>query len=398
MSSKFRWLIVLVSTPLVVLVTLGGLLTASNEPGDQRAPAGHLIAFEDVISLVLGAYVEEVNVDRVMEGAMRGLTDGLDRSSAYLSPEEVRAIETKTPAPPADVGLVVTRQFYLRVVGVRDGSPAAKAGLQTDDFIRMIDATPTRDMSAVTGVRMLHGAPGSTVKLTVIRGNAADPHEFTLTREAPTGPPVVSTVLPSGVAHVRVARFTADAVPALKRAFDGFAAKKVEGAVIDLRATADGTPEDGIAAARLFVSSGTLAVRAGRGEARVTIAAEPGDGAITMPVGLLVSNGTANAAEVFAAALSGNSRAELIGEPTAGIAAVQKLVKLPENRGLWITSERYLQVDGKDPIHERGLRPTLGVEIPSVGFDEVPPAADEPLAKAVERMRSKYLLTVNPGR
>ena len=75
---------------------------------------------------------------------------------------------------------------------------------------------------------------------------------------------------------------------------------------------------------------------------------------------------------------------------------MQKLIKLPENRGLWLTVERYLQVDGKEPIHDRGLRPTYGVEIPTIGFDEVAPAKDEPLAKAVERMRSKYLLTV-PG-
>ena len=388
MSSKTRWLIVLISTPLVVLVTVGGLITASHDPDDQAAPP-YIRAFEDVIQLVMGAYVENVDIDKAMDGAMRGLTEGLDRSSAYLQADEVRAIETKTGLPGADVGLTVTRQYYLRIVGVRDGSPAAKAGLQTDDFIRMIDGTPTRDMSAVTGTRLLHGAPGSTVKLMVIRGNAADPHEFSLTREAPSGAPVVVNVLPGGTAHVRIARFTADAVAQLKQAFEGFAAPKVQNALIDLRSTADGAPADGIAAAKLFLKSGTIAIRAGRGEQRATETAGPGDGAITMPVGLLVSNGTANAAEVFAAALSGNNRAELIGEPTAGIAAVQKLIKLPENRGLWITTERYLQVDGKEPIHERGLRPTYGVEMPSIGFDELPPAKDDPLSKAVDRMRSK---------
>jgi carboxyl-terminal processing protease len=206
-------------------------------------------------------------------------------------------------------------------------------------------------------------------------------------------------VLPDGVAHVRVVTFSPEAVAALKQAFAGFGKPKVGSAVIDLRGIADGTPADGIAAAKLFIKTGTIAVRAGRPPGRVTtIAAEPGDGAITMPVGLLVSNGTAGAAEVFAAALSGNNRAELIGEPTAGIAGVQKLVKLPENRGLWITYERYMGVDGKDPIHERGLRPTVGVEIPTPGFDEVPSATDEPLAKAAERMRSKYLLTKSPGK
>ena len=92
-----------------------------------------------------------------------------------------------------------------------------------------------------------------------------------------------------------------------------------------------------------------------------------------MPVVLLVSTGTANAAEVFAAALGQQPRARLVGEPTAGIAGVQRLVQLPEGHGLWLTYAQYLQADGT-PIHQNGLRPDVPVEVPSVGFDETPPA------------------------
>jgi carboxyl-terminal processing protease len=137
------------------------------------------------------------------------------------------------------------------------------------------------------------------------------------------------------------------------------------------------------------VKTGTLATRAGRAAAdKTVIAAAAGDGAVTMPLVLLVSNGTANGAELFASALAANGRAELIGEPTAGISAVQHLVKLPENRGLWLTYARYLGKDGKS-IHERGLPPTVAVEEPSFGFDETPPATDDMLNKAIERLKSK---------
>lgn len=396
MATKTRWFILLVSTPLVVLVTVGGLMGAPKDAPVQSF--SHLRVFEDVVSLVMGAYVENVDIDKVMEGAMRGLADGLDTSSAYLQPDEVRAIEAGTPLPPADTGLVVTRQFYLRVVGVRDGSPAARAGLQTGDYVRMIDGAPTRDMSGITGTRLLRGAPGSKVSVTIIRGNAADPHVFQLVRETPKPGAVALKMMDGGVAHVRVSSFSPETAGALRETFAGLNGQKATGAVIDLRGTADGSPADGIAAARLFVKSGTLAIRAGRAQtARTVIAANPGDGAVTLPVTLLVSNGTANAAEVFAAALSGNDRAELVGEPTAGIAAAQKLVKLPEGYGLWLTHERYLTVDGSAPIHERGLRPTMGVDIPTVGFDELPPTTDEPLAKAAERLRGKFLLTTPAG-
>ena len=386
MTRKTRWFVLVVSTPLVALVTIGGIIGTPRGAAPQSN--GHLRVFEDVLRLVLNVYVEDVNVDRVMDGAMHGLTDGLDTSSAFLQPDEVRAIESKAPMPAGDIGLVVTRQFYLRVLGVRDGSPAARAGLQTGDYVRMIDGKPTRDMSGVTGMRLFRGQPGSKVSITVIRGNTADPHNFDLVREALNGE-VVRTSMVDGVARVRVSSFGAGTAAALTAAFDTLGKSKTPGAVLDLRGVADGTPEDGIKAARLFVKTGTLAVLASRAPEPVKTAAAAGDGAIVLPVVLLVSNGTANAAEVFAAALAGNGRADLVGEPTAGVAAVQKLVKLPEAYGLWLTYERYMTVDGAQPIHERGLPPKVAIQNPVIGFDELPPATDGPLAKAVEYLKAK---------
>jgi carboxyl-terminal processing protease len=387
MTSKSRWLIFLVSTPLVVLAAVGGLIGANAAPAPQKAIT-HLRVFEDVVSLIMSSYVEEADPDRVMEGAMRGLADGLDPLSSYLTPDEVTIVRTNTPPLPAgDVGLVVSRQFYLRIVGVRDGSPAAKAGLRTNDYIRGIDNKPTREISAFTGMRLLRGAPGSKVELVVLRGNAAEPHTVTLTREVPTGQSVTTTRLPSGVSLVRVSSFAEGTATALATVFDGLQKSGVSGAVIDLRGTANGPMEEGIAAARLFVKSGTIAVRSERNQPNVTTSAAAADGRITMPVVLLVSNGTAGPSEIFASALNGNKRADLVGEPTAGLAAVQKLVSLPEGRGLWMTYARYLMADGT-PIHEHGLRPTVAVESPSVAFDDPPPANDDMLAKALERLKT----------
>ena len=115
---------------------------------------------------------------------MHGLADCLDPDSAYLTPAQVKQVESGAPLPPADVGLELTRQYYLRVIAARDNSPAAKAGLRTGDYIRAINDMPTRDMSVWEGMRALRGAPGSKVSVTIIRGNATDPHVVELTREA----------------------------------------------------------------------------------------------------------------------------------------------------------------------------------------------------------------------
>ncbi|MEZ5318211.1 MAG: S41 family peptidase [Vicinamibacterales bacterium] len=381
MTSRTRWLVFLVSTPLVALIAVGGILGAS--PAAQQA-FPHLRIFHEVESLVYGAYVEEVDPDRVMDGAMRGLADSLDSASAYLTPAEVSAIDAGTKTPPAQVGLVVTRQYYLRVVGVRDDSPAARAGIRSGDLIRMIDGQASRDISAPAGMRMLAGAPGTTVSLLVIRDNAADPHEITLTREVPKTDLAVGRTLAGGEAYVRVHSFAPGATAAIRKAVDGL--KPKGGVILDLRDVADGPASEAIAAARLFVGTGTIATLAERGDARTETKAAAGDGALAMPVVLLTSNGTANAAEVFAAALKGHDRATLVGQPTAGLAAEQHLVRLPEGHGLWLTYARYLAADGT-PIHENGLVPDVAVPVPFVGFGEEPPPGDPVLDKGVEQVR-----------
>jgi len=387
MTPRSRWIAFAVSTPLVLLVAVGGLLGARTPTGPPQKAVPHLRVFEDVVSLIMSSYVEDADPDKVMDGAMRGLIDSLDPMSAYLSADEVSLAKANAAPPAGDVGLVVSRQFYLRIVGVRDGSPAARAGLRTNDFIRAIDNRPTREVSAFTGARLLRGAPGSKVELTVLRGNAAEPHVVTLVREELTGPSVTTVRLPSGVALVRVASFGEGTATALGAAADTLQDAGVSGLVIDVRGTADGPIDEGIAAARLFVKTGTLATRVERDQAEMKTAASSGDGRITLPAVLLVSNGTAGAAEVFAAALNDNGRGDLVGEPTAGLAAAQRLVVLAEERGLWMTYARYLDGEGES-IHGRGLRPDLAVESPNVAFDATPPDTDDMLAKAVERLTS----------
>src|SRR5258706_9648377 len=177
MTTRTRLSVLLISTPLLAFIVFGGMGKASG--GDEKFQ--HLRVFEDVVSLILNNYVEDAKVDKVMEGAMRGLADGLDPDSAYLTAAEVKSIDPGEKPPAGDVGVELTRQYYLRVIAARDDSPAAKAGLQTGDYVRAINDKPTREMSVFEGVRALRGAPGSKVTVTIIRGNTADPHMIDLT-------------------------------------------------------------------------------------------------------------------------------------------------------------------------------------------------------------------------
>ena len=385
MTSRTRFLVLAISTPVIAFAIVGGYLGQAMAKDDTYQ---HLRVFEDVISLVLNNYVEPVDVKQAMKGAMKGLADGLDPESAFLTPDLVKAMEGNTSAGAANVGIDLTRQYYLRVISARDGSPAAKAGIRSGDFIRAIDNRPTRDMSAFEGSRLLHGAPGSKVSILLIRGNAADPHVVDLVRELPAGTEMTSRMANSNTGYVRVVDFTRDSPVKLKQAFDALARTGAVRYVIDLRGTARGDLDHGLAASHLFVKSGTLTVRLTKGDQKEIVTAQATDGAITAPLVLLVDQGTAGAAEVFAAALDGNTRADLVGEHTIGRAARQKLIKLPDSSGLWLTYLRYL-TPSSEPIHEKGLAPDIDVEQPEIEFGSEAPAVDATLQKALEHLSEK---------
>ena len=368
--------------PLIAFALIGGYL---GQAMGREEPYRYLRIFDDVVGLVEDNYVEEVDMREAMRGAMRGLADSLDADSAFLTPEIVRTLESNAPAGAADVGVELIRQYYLRVVSARDGSPAARAGLRTGDFIRAIDGRPTRDMSAYEGARLLSGAPGSTVTLLVIRGNAAEPHEMPLVRERSTAPELTTRMAGPAIGYIRVAEFTADSPARLRQAAEALAKTGATRYIVDLRGTARGDIDFGVEAARVFVKSGTLAVRQTKSGKESVAAAAAAPGTIDAPVALLVNQGTAGAAELFAAALDGNDRAELIGERTLGRAARQQLVKLPDGSGLLLSSTRYLTPKSAE-LHEKGLTPDVEVEQPVVEFGSVAPTGDPTLDKALERL------------
>jgi carboxyl-terminal processing protease len=385
MRIRGRVLVLAVSMTVVAFAVIGGFMSKAIA---RQESYQYLRTFEDVVSLILNNYVEEVNIDKVMHGAMHGLADGLDPDSAYLDAGQVKVFEKGDLGGPGQTGIELTRQYYLRVIAARDGSPAARAGLMPGDYIRAIDGQSTRDTSVYEGQRLLRGKPGTKVHLTVLRGNAAEPHEIDLVREELPAVAVRSRIAAPGVGYLRIAEFGKGTVDQIKSEVSSVTKSGAKNLVLDLRGTAFGDADTGLAAARLFVKTGTLGFRQDRGKEKEAIASAAGDGTITVPVMLLTDNGTSNAAETFAAALWGNKRATLIGERTLGRAARQKLVRLPDGSALMLTHLLYL-APGGGAIHEKGLTPDVAVEQPDVDFGQPAPAKDATLDKAIEQLTQK---------
>src|SRR6478672_7824381 len=213
MKIRGRVLVLAVSVPVIAFAVVGGFMSKAMAREDSYQ---YLRIFEDVVTLIMNNYVEEVQVDKVMQGAMHGLADGLDPDSAYLNVEQVKLYEKNDSPGAGRTGLELTRQYYLRVIAARDGSPAARAGLRPGDYIRAIDGQSTRDTTVYEGQRLLRGKPGTKVTLAVLRGNAAEPHEVDLVREELPALSVKSRIAAPGVGYLRVAEFGKNTTDQLK--------------------------------------------------------------------------------------------------------------------------------------------------------------------------------------
>ena len=355
MSHRARLLIALVSTGLIGYVAVGSLL--GRVLGDTSY--GQLAVFNEVVRLVVDAYVEPVNVNRALGGARLGMADALDGDSAYLDAEEYRLYQSSSREAEAEVGLVLTRRFaFVMVVAARPGSPAEKAGLRPGDLVKSIDERHTRPMAAVVADRLLRGAPGSSVKVGILRAGA-DPFDVTLVRERVLPSAPQGRMLEGGTGYVKVADFTPAIADDVRTQVEALKRGGAERLLLDLRSAAWGAPEDGAKVAELFLAGGPVAKVVGRRTEERLLQADAAKAAWGGPLAVLVDNGTAGPGEVVAAALVDAGRARLVGERTFGRAGISKAVPLPEG-GLVLTVAKFMSPKGTS-IHGEGLQPTVPV-------------------------------------
>lgn len=384
MSPRGRLAVALASTLLVGYVALGSLL--GRVLGDTTY--GQLALFNEVLRIVLDAYVEPVNVDRAMNGARLGLTDALDGDSAYLDAEEFRAYQAAGRENDAEIGVILSRRVsFLMVVTTRAGSPAQKAGIRPGDLVKTIDGRHSRPLSAVAGQRLLRGAPGSVVKLTLLR-MGSDPVSVDVVRERLTPIPATGRMLDGGAAYVKIAEFTPKVTDEVRADVEGFKRAGARQLVLDLRGAGHGELSEGVKMAELFMKGGVVARVAGAKAEEQVLSADPARSVWDQPMAVLTDNGTSGAGEIVAAALLDAGRASVVGEPTFGRAPIQRAVVLPEG-GLVLTVARYVSPKGT-AIHGKGVTPSVPVqdradEDPAEGV----PAGDPILEKALEVLRGE---------
>ena len=270
---RAKHLILGFSIPFVLYAILGGFLGRALA---RDSTYRYLSVFQDVVTHVMNFYVEQPEMDEVMDGAIRGMMDALDTDSCYLTPEEYEAFTTPEAQAKADIGVEVTKRYYIQVVAVLAGSPAEAAGLAPGDLLKSIDGKNTREVNVIVGDAMLRGRAGSKLELEVIRGRQPKPIAITVNRRDVVSSPVEFELLKDGTGYVHITSFRAGTATDVRRSLEMLKGQGAERIVVDLRNSFGRIAADGAHVAELFVAGGVAArLQSRKGETTdVTLASD----------------------------------------------------------------------------------------------------------------------------
>lgn len=372
MSLKGKLTIVALSAAIAFYAVVGGFLSVHKDVFAKGDPYVQMRIFGEVLRHIVRDYVDEPDLEKVRGGALRGLAEGLDPYSAYLSPEQAK----KFNAPQADkatTGMVLSKVAgYIYVIAVVKGSPAEKVGLRAGDFIEYIDTLPTRDISLYDAEELLSGQSGSDIKIKVFRRGR--PYKTEIKRAAISEPAIESSILEPGIGYLKVTSLANGKVEEIKKQLAELQKKGMQKLVLDLRGTAKGSLESGVEVANLFVKSGTLAKSIGhKNVVEKTFDADSNKVVFNGPLALVIDRSTASAGEVVAAAILANKRGDLVGERSFGAGSVQKLFELKGGSAMLITTSKYADPSGTPFIKENpGVVPTVEVKIPAPTDETLP--------------------------
>jgi carboxyl-terminal processing protease len=319
--------------------------------------------FTKVLNYIEGNYVSEVDEEKLIQGAIRGMVETLDPHSVYMSPEINRELKVDTSGRFDGIGIeVAVRHGSIVVISPIKNSPADKAGIQAGDRIVKINGEATKGMNLGEAVSKMRGRRASRVTLTISREGAKAPFDVTLTRQIINMPNVSAEAIGDDLAYISISSFQQGTARSLEKALKDLSKKApLRGLVLDLRKNPGGLLEQAVAISDLFLESGTIVSTESRGKEIDRREALPDGDKPTYPIIVLVDGGSASASEIVAAALRDNGRAIIMGTNTFGKGSVQTVIDLDDGSGLKLTVANYKTPKGQ-LIQNEGIAPDIKVE------------------------------------
>ena len=351
--------------PLAVVGALTMIpLSASTLAAADADTMKELDTFMDVFNQVRANYVDKVDDHVLVKGAIDGMLAALDPHSSYMEGSDYTSLKTTTDGNYGGLGLSVTMEDgAVKVITPTEDTPADKAGMKAGDYITHIDGQLLYGLELDEAVDKMRGAPGTKIKLTVVRRGRDKPFDVDITR-AKIELRVVKWEIRDGIGIININSFagnTGQATEAALTAIDKATGGRPTGYVVDLRSNPGGLLNEAVRVSDAFLERGEIVSERGREKRDFqSWSAKAGDMAHGLPVIVLVDVGSASAAEIVAGALQDHRRAIVMGERSFGKGSVQGVQELSATRAIRLTIARYYTPSGRS-VQAGGIDPDIVV-------------------------------------
>ncbi len=320
--------------------------------------------FTESLSIVRKNYVEEIKTKDLIYGAIKGMLASLDPHSAFMTSEQYKEMQIDTKGEFGGVGIQIgIKEGMLTVIAPIEDTPAYKAGIKAGDKIIKINDEFTKDMSLHDAVVKMRGTPSTTVKITILREGWKETKDFVITREIIKIDSVKSKIIEDNIGYIKINQFQEQTATEVNKALETLIKENMDALILDLRNNPGGLLNAAVDVSSLFLEEGKLVVsiKDKKGE-KIEYRSEKEDIMISVPMIVLVNQGSASASEIVAGALKDWNRAVIMGTQTFGKGSVQSVIPLADGSALRLTTARYYTPKGTS-IQTTGITPDIVVKL-----------------------------------
>ncbi|HEB69685.1 MAG TPA: S41 family peptidase [Desulfobulbus sp.] len=346
---------------LVVLCCILPFTLHAEDINEQQQTYKDLETFANVLTLLQQHYVDRIDTNAVMIGAINGMLSSLDPHSSYLPPDDFKELQEETKGSFSGIGVEITiRDGILTAVSPIEGTPAFQQGIEAGDQIIRINGESTKDLGLMEAVKKLRGKKGTKVTITIHRPDRQELKTFTLVRDVIPLHSVKSMELGPGLLYIRITNFQATTTRDVRKALNKALKKQaLTGVVLDLRNNPGGLLDQAVKVSDIFLDKGVIVSTRGRNpDQDMVFEAHHNSDSFSFPMVVLVNGGSASASEIVAGALQDHGRAIVLGTETFGKGSVQTIIPMPNGAGIRLTTARYYTPSG-DSIQETGITPDM---------------------------------------
>ncbi|HDQ41333.1 MAG TPA: S41 family peptidase [Desulfonatronum sp.] len=327
--------------------------------------------FSQVLDLVERYYVQDVDRDQMIQGAINGMLQQLDPHSNFMTQEAFKEMQVDTAGEFTGIGIEISVvDGKLTVVSPIEDTPAFREGLKSGDHILEINGQSTQDISIMEAVKMIRGPRGTSVELTIISREDTMPRTVSIVRDLIPVHTVKLFELEPGVLMIRLTSFKETTMDDLREAFKKNGDAPYKGLILDLRNNPGGLLNQAVAVADAFLTEGRIVYTEGKAsQSEMNFEASRAALDNDTPMVILINAGSASASEIVAGALQDHNRALILGERTFGKGSVQTIIPLSDGSGIKLTTALYFTPNGRS-IQAKGIDPDILVPF-------VPPSNDK---------------------